>query len=124
MTLGGLGEISKNIKIGFLYNDNSDEVIERLKYLLHKYDFIHAGFSITEGWMALNKNNYVIAHYGRNYGGHAVAIVGADQEGCYIANSWGKDWAATGFAIMPWNVFKHEFMYACFLQNCFDNWKE
>lgn len=124
MKLGGLEEISKNIKMGFLYNDNSDAMIEQLKYLLHKYEFIHAGFSINEGWMNLNNNNYTIKDYGRSYGGHAVAIVGADTEHCYIANSWGKTWAAKGFALMPWNVFKSQFLYACFLQNCFDNWHE
>ena len=124
MTLGGLEEVSKDIKTGFLYNDRSDNTIDQLKYLIHKYDFIHAGFSITDGWMNLNKNNYTIQHYGNNYGGHAIAIVGYSQEGCYIANSWGKGWAATGFAIMPWNIFKQEFMYACYLQNCFNDWHE
>ena len=124
MTLGGLGDVSKNIKIGFLYNDRSDSLIERIKYLLHKYDFIHAGFSITNGWMNLNNNNYVITHGRINYGGHAVAIVGADSDYCYIANSWGPAWAAKGFAEMPWAVFKQEFMYACFLQNCFNEWHE
>ena len=60
MQLGGLEKTSKNIKPGFLYNDNSDSMIERLKYLVHKYDFIHAGFNITEGWMNLDKDHYVI----------------------------------------------------------------
>ena len=124
MTLGGLEKYSKNIKTGFLYNDGSDSMIEQLKYLIHKYSFVHAGFNITQGWFNLDKNNYVIQHYGQNYGGHAVAIVGVDQDNCYIANSWGKNWAATGFALMPWNVFKKEFMYACFLQNCFEEWNE
>ena len=124
MTLGGLEKYSKNIKTGFLYNDGSNAMVEQLKYLIHKYSFVHAGFSITQGWFNLNKDNYVIQHYGQNYGGHAVAIVGVDKDNCYIANSWGKEWAAKGFALMPWNVFKQEFMYACFLQNCFDEWHE
>lgn len=124
MTLGGLGDVSKSIKTGFLYNDKSNDTVDRLKYLVHKYDFVHAGFSITDGWMNLNKNDFTIQSYGRNYGGHAIAIVGYDSDGCYIANSWGKEWAATGFALMPWNVFKQEFMYACFLQNCFNDWRE
>lgn len=122
--LGGFGDQTKNIKIGFIYNDKSDEMIERIKFLLHKYDFLHIGFSITNGWMNLNNNNFVIQHGSINYGGHAVALVGADQDYAYIANSWGKKWAASGFAQMPWSVFKQEFMYACFIQNCFDNWHE
>ena len=124
MKLGGLENQSKDIKLGFLYNDGTDSMIEKLKYLIHKYSFIHAGFNITQGWMNLDINNYVIRHYGKNYGGHAVAIVGFDKDNCYIANSWGKSWAAKGFALMPWSIFKQEFIYACFLQNCFERWQE
>ena len=124
LQLGGLGEYSKNIKLGFVYNDGTDNMQFIIKRLLHKYEFLHAGFAITDGWYRCNNYNYKISHGRINYGGHAVVIVGADTEGVYIANSWGKNWGAKGFAIMPWNVFKQEFMYACFLQNCFDNWKE
>lgn len=124
MQLGGLDEYSNNIKLGHIYNDRTDNMQFYIKRLLHKYEFLHAGFLITEGWYQCTNRNYYIKHGRINYGGHAVVIVGADTEGVYIANSWGKNWGATGFAIMPWNVFKQEFMYACYLQNCFDNWKE
>lgn len=124
LQLGGLDEYSKNIKLGFVYNDGTDNMQFIIKRLLHKYEFLHAGFAITDGWYKCNNYNYKISHGCINYGGHAVVIVGADTEGVYIANSWGKEWGAKGFAIIPWNVFKQEFMYACYLQNCFENWKE
>ena len=124
LELGGLGKYASNIKLGFIYNAYSkDDLKQVIKRYLHKYEFLEAGFSITQGWYDAGKNSdYKIKHYGANYGGHAVVIVGADEECAYIANSWSKDWCAKGFAQMTWDVFKQEFMYACYLQNCFDNW--
>ena len=44
-------------------------------------------------------------------GGHAVNICGYDQIGFYIANQWGKNWGAKGFAIMPYDLFKIKLKY-------------
>ena len=126
LDLGGLGRYSNDVSLGFIYNNQPIEALKQsIKRLLHKYEFLEAGFSITNGWYEAGKNtDYKIFHGNQNYGGHAVVIVGADEDGAYIANSWGKSWCAKGFCIVPWNVFKQEFMYACYLQNCFNNWKE
>lgn len=113
LQLGGFN--GANIKIGTIYNDGSDNTIELVKFLLHKYDFLHMGFQISEGWYAANNNNYVIKDYGANLGGHAVIGCGFDQTGLYIQNSWGN-WASKGFGILPWNMFKKQFLYACYLQ--------
>lgn len=125
LELGGLGKYSKDVSLGFIYNAYPTDVLKQLvKRLLHKYEFLEAGFNITNGWYeAGERTRYKVLHGNVNYGGHAVAIVGADEECAYIANSWGKDWCAKGFCMMPWNVFKQEFMYACYLQNCFNDWK-
>ena len=40
--LGGLDV--KDLKINFLYNDGTAATVEQLKFLIHKYDFVHAGF--------------------------------------------------------------------------------
>ena len=124
LELGGLGKYSKDIKIGFLYNGKDDETVEKLKYLVHKYEWLHAGFSITSAWYNCNAKNYRIGHGGQPLGGHAVCIVGYDQEGCYIANSWGQSFGSKGFGLMPWSVFKEELIYACYLQNCFNDFRE
>lgn len=29
-----------------------------------------------------------------------------------------------GFGILPWDAFAREFMYCCYLQNCYDGLKE
>lgn len=57
-------------------------------------------------------------------GGHAVLLVGYDQLGIYVQNSWGKEWGSNGFAVMPWDIFRQEFMYGCYLQNCYDGMRE
>lgn len=42
--LGGIE--SSKIEIGFLKNDHTPNTIEQMKFLVHKYDFVHAGFMI------------------------------------------------------------------------------
>lgn len=126
LELGGLGKHSNDVKLGFLYNTQPIDVLkQQVKYLLHKYDFLEAGFMITDGWYNAGPSTKYKVYHGRyEYGGHAVVIVGADEECAYIANSWGSSWCAKGFCMLPWDVFKKEFMYACYLQNCFNDWHE
>jgi len=44
----------------------------------------------------------VIARKGRADSGHAVAIVGYNQDGFLIQNSWGEEWGSGGFALLPY----------------------
>lgn len=123
LKLGGIAK-PEAIKIGFLYNDGTDVTCELLKYYVHKYDFVHAGFNITTGWYSCNEHDPVIKHTGVNLGGHAVLVVGYDQQGAYIQNSWGKTWGSKGFGILPWDALKKEAMYFCYLQNQYDSLNE
>jgi hypothetical protein len=36
-------------------------------------------------------------------GGHAFALVGYDERGFLVQNSWGKRWGASGFAVLPYD---------------------
>lgn len=121
--LGGFKNPDK-IKIGFMYNDKSDKSIERFKYLIHKYDFVHCGFNIDTGWYACNEKDPFIKKTNIICGGHAVLCVGYDTDGAYIQNSWGTTWGSKGFAVLPWKYFKEELMYACFIQNEYDGLNE
>lgn len=47
----------------------------------------------------------VIKRSGSSDGGHAVAIVGYTPQGFIIQNSWGPDWGAGGFALLPYEDF-------------------
>ncbi|MGE3912079.1 MAG: C1 family peptidase, partial [Chloroflexota bacterium] len=47
----------------------------------------------------------VIKRSGRADAGHAVAIVGYTREGFIIQNSWGEDWGARGYALLPYEDY-------------------
>lgn len=47
----------------------------------------------------------VIKRRGSADGGHAIAIVGYSPEGFVVQNSWGRDWGAGGFALLPYEDF-------------------
>ena len=55
LQLGGFKN-PQDIKIGFLYNDGSDGTVDAFKYLIHKYDFLHCGLSISTGWYSCNES--------------------------------------------------------------------
>ena len=117
MELGGFGSQSKNIKIGFLYNQRNDMTIQQIKRLVHKYDFLHAGFMIDNGWYKATNENYIISKGSYNCGGHAVIVCGYDLNGLYIQNSWGKQYGAKGFIVLPWSLVKEQLMYCCYIEN-------
>ena len=114
-----LGCFSSTGKIMQLKNDQTKLLPEKIKFLVHKYDFIQAGFSITDGWYSCSKRSPVLKHTDNFLGGHAVLIVGYTPQDVIIQNQWGIDWGSKGFALMPWDVFMKEFIYCSFLSDAF-----
>ena len=47
----------------------------------------------------------VISRKGRADSGHAVTLVGYTSQGFIVQNSWGKDWGAKGFAVLPYEDY-------------------
>jgi hypothetical protein len=47
----------------------------------------------------------VIKRSGSADGGHAVVLVGYTPQGFIIQNSWGRNWGAGGFALLPYEDF-------------------
>lgn len=115
--LGGFEEQSKNIKIGFLYNNRQNSLETQIKRLIHQKNLLHGGFLIHDGWYKVTNKNYIIQDGRINYGGHAVVICGYDETGLYIQNSWGKEYGSNGFVILPWNLVKKQLMYCCYIEN-------
>ena len=113
----------KNVEIKTFRGGAKIDTVKYIKHLIHKYDLLLGGFSITQGWYYCTATEYKIKHYGANLGGHAVVIAGySDSEGGFIIeNQWGKRWGAKGFAIMPYDVFKKEFIYCAYMTNMLDN---
>lgn len=105
----------KNAKVGVVYNDKSMQTVDRVKDLIHRYDFIQAGFNIDEGWYDCDNQNYILKQKGCCYGGHAVNICGYDEIGFYILNQWGTDFGSKGYCIIPYELFLKEFLYCAYI---------
>lgn len=113
-------ENSSAIQVKTFFNNHTPDVLAMTKRIIHKYDFMQAGFNIDEGWYNINQNNFYIEPYGRTLGGHAVNICGYDEEGVYVQNQWGTEWGSNGFAIMKWPTYLRELMYCAYLENAYD----
>lgn len=64
---------------------------------------VHAGWSVKPHKGAIkHKTLPVIEASAEGYGGHAFALVGYNEVGFIVQNSWGKKWGARGFAVLPY----------------------
>ena len=99
---------------GGLFGNSS--ALQDVKYAIHRYGVIMAGFNITSEWYN-PKEGVVRGYEGTEQGGHAVLIVGYDEDGVIIQNSWGLDYAHNGFVYLTNHAFEKQFMYAAFLTN-------
>ena len=80
-----------------------------------------AGFSTYEGFLYLDKDNYVVAnptYNEKSIGSHAMAIVGYDLEMKHVIakNSFGTDWGLNGYCHIPFDYVQSQ----CFEQWIFD----
>lgn len=77
---------------------------------------IYVSARIHEGWLNVKKANGKLSQIipvGAPLGGHAFAIVGYNDRGFIVQNSWGKKWASGGFAL---------WLYQDWLDNISDGW--
>jgi hypothetical protein len=79
---------------------------------LAEVGILYATSTVHEGWGAVGKNG-IIKLSPNITGGHAFAIVGYDNKGFWLQNSWDTDWGRGGFAHLS---------YDDWLQNGSDVW--
>ena len=88
---------------------------------LNEVGILYCTIQVHEGWFTFGDEyvkfdgvkNPVVAETGipviqRVDGptsGHAIAIVGYTAEGFIVQNSWGEDWGAGGFALLPYEDY-------------------
>ena len=95
-----------------------------VKAAIHRFGCVLAGFEITDEWYEVRGGKYTITgRRGQSLGGHAVLIVGYDDRGVWIENSWGTDWGDGGFALVRWEAFRKQFFAGAVLTNCLDGFK-
>lgn len=93
-----------------------------VKFAIHKFGVMLAGFNITEEWYRVNPNKTAICSKNRlpGIGGHAVVIVGFEPSGAYIMNSWSSKWGNYGTALITWDKLYEQMMYGAVIENCLD----
>ena len=69
---------------------------------------IYVSASVHDGWyLDKQKSLNIIPFQNKRVGGHAFAIVGYNEDGFIIQNSWGPDWGHYGFAILSYEDWAH-----------------
>lgn len=64
---------------------------------------VHDGWSLDESAMPASHDKLPrIARMTQKSGGHAFALVGFNERGFVVQNSWGTGWGASGFAILSY----------------------
>lgn len=81
--------------------------LEMAKYALLMFGPIACGLPVY------NTGSYFWRKGNRDLGGHAVTLVGYNEKGFVIRNSWGSTWADKGYTEIP---------YQEFMNNCFECW--
>jgi hypothetical protein len=78
---------------------------------------IYVSAQVTDGWSVLGQESYralpEIPFSEQPIGGHAFAIVGYNDEGFIVQNSWGNSWGHKGFGV--WT-------YEDWVENIMDGW--
>jgi hypothetical protein len=92
---------------------------------LNEVGIVYASVDTHVGWDAGGKvppakrrpssfdGMFVIPHRRGSAGGHAIALVGYDERGFLVQNSWGTDWGSYGFGLLT---------YDDWLSNAMDCW--
>ncbi|HSG87803.1 MAG TPA: C1 family peptidase [Pseudomonadales bacterium] len=81
---------------------------------LNETGVLFASARVHTGWN--NPRNGVITPGGKATGGHAFAVVGYDDDGFWIQNSWGVDWGRAGLAHWAYADWRDSVMDAWVVQ--------
>jgi C1A family cysteine protease len=114
-------KICKIQQFGGLISFDNNNMLNDIKYAIHRYGVCMAGFNITTEWYKPKDN--IIRANGRYFGegGHAVIICGYDQDRIRIMNSWGTDYAENGFVWITNEAAMKQFIYATTMTHVLDD---
>jgi hypothetical protein len=80
---------------------------------LNEVGILYASAVVHEGWYEVDRTTGKIPLRRTPAGAHAFAIIGYDDDGFWIQNSWGPDWGLGGFCHIT---------YDDWLENGYDCW--
>lgn len=81
---------------------------------LNETGVIIVSANVHKGWD--NPSKGIIKKYKKTNGGHAFAIVGYNEQGFWIQNSWGPSWGDNGLALWTYEDWIENFMDAWVFQ--------
>ncbi|MEW5871154.1 MAG: C1 family peptidase [Chloroflexota bacterium] len=89
--------------LGAYYRVNHKDLVA-MHSALAEVGILFASAWVHSGWVAPDEDGRI--PYEKSYtlmGGHAFALVGYDERGFWLQNSWGPDWGAGGFARLSYD---------------------
>lgn len=115
-----VGDEARETPGGAFYRVSHREVRD-MHAALAEVGILYCTLMVHEGWDSPGQTsvtvNYVVSgnlrqrtlpvirRTGRADSGHAIAIVGYTAQGFIVQNSWGPDWGAGGFALLPYEDY-------------------
>ncbi|WP_323844120.1 hypothetical protein [Microbulbifer magnicolonia] len=87
-----------------------------MHYAIIESGIVYVSANIHKGWFSMKKNQAgecVIPPGKKEVGGHAFAIVGYNEDGFWVQNSWGHEWGNNGIAL---------WLYEDWLATVYDAW--
>jgi hypothetical protein len=97
--------------LGAYYRVNHRDVVA-MHTALAEVGILYATCSVHTGWRQVGEDGKIL-YQNDPIGGHAFAIVGFDEDGFWLQNSWGQGWGRAGFA---------QITYDDWLANATDVW--
>lgn len=82
------------------------KIVDSIKRAVFQYGTLIIGTPWFNSWFDPNPDaslppaDYVV-------GGHAITVEGYNEDGLWLANSWGTDWGKNGRCFMSWYVVLH-----------------
>src|SRR5262245_18069673 len=94
--------------LGVYYRVDRQSVVD-LQAAILDTGAVYVSANVHEGWgvksspgRVIHKTLPVIKPSSKGVGGHAFALVGYNERGFVVQNSWGTKWGASGFAVLTY----------------------
>lgn len=89
-------EDARRCPLGAYFRVNHKDLVS-MHSAIAETGMLYVTSMVHDGWNKVKKDG-VINYSATPLGGHAYVIVGYDEKGFWIQNSWGTDWGKEGFA--------------------------
>ncbi len=106
--LAGWDEDATRRPLGVYYRVEKKSVVD-MQSAIYEIGAVYVSADVHDGWAldpaplpASHDKLPRIARMTQKTGGHAFALVGFNERGFVVQNSWGTDWGASGFAVLPY----------------------